>query len=424
MSATQGTTATAIMMATATATLVSEQMLLVAAAALSPEWLEPPCVCGSAHLGESAICGARSYIGRGIEVGRRAGGGLRHGAQHAVLCLEPNTPDNCLPSLSHSFCSVCVLRAPVQVQWLITLLTEWLQDEHGLVPTGATLQLAGSPLMPLPPSASLRTLGAAAEHTACPATVAAPVSRAAALELSMGCKHMACTHTPLQAYLRACSVARLPVDIQIEKALEHAASNSLVGAPAALTAANHIDQPPINPASSASPIGSSRTLRLSGLRSRGRELEPLVVAMSASVCELHHLAICNSEIEPVHLRALTAFLVTSSPLLSLDLSSQALTSEALTHLLEAATNRALPSLISLVLRHNPIGEGCDASHAEFGQLPTGGGGWQLRQLDLADTMMGDRAALNSRPLLPQRPYSSGSMCAGTSSRWARRLPVG
>ena len=152
--------------------------------------------------------------------------------------------------------------------------------------------------------------------------------------------------------------------------------------------------------------------------------------MSASVCELHHLAICNSEIEPVHLRALTAFLVTSSPLLSLDLSSQALTSEALTHLLEAATNRALPSLISLVLRHNPIGEGCDASHAEFGQLPTGGGGWQLRQLDLADTMMGDRAALELAAALASAPvlewldvrwneFSMGEEAArGLSAAWA------
>ena len=61
-----------------------------------------------------------------------------------------------------------------------------------------------------------------------------------------------------------------------------------------------------------------------------------MAAMSAAACGLHALAITDGGLQPAELRALTEALPVPTPLTTLDLSCQALTSAALSHLLDAA----------------------------------------------------------------------------------------
>ena len=83
----------------------------------------------------------------------------------------------------------------------------------------------------------------------------------------------------------------------------------------------------------------------------------------------------------------------------LDLSHQRLTAGSLRPLLDAGERAALPSLQSLRLNHNPLGDalpdwsGVPAEVGGFAQiarhLPSARGQWKLRSLELVDTHVGD-----------------------------------
>jgi Leucine-rich repeat (LRR) protein len=98
----------------------------------------------------------------------------------------------------------------------------------------------------------------------------------------------------------------------------------------------------------------------------------------------------------------TEHLPHSTPLKELNLSNQSLSPAALVHLLLAAKRRACPSLKSLDLSHNPLGDAFPApimgvtpaeTARQLREVPLGRGGWNLATLRLAGAWVGNAGAL-------------------------------
>jgi hypothetical protein len=160
--------------------------------------------------------------------------------------------------------------------------------------------------------------------------------------------------------------------------------------------------------------------------SNDEALGALARCVGSLSCELRALTLAHGALGTPHLRTLMRAMPPSAPLVTLDLTAQQLSTAALDILLDAAARGACPSLVSLTLDANPLGDALplDTSREDtatwLSQLPRGRGGWQLHQLRLAATLLGPLGlaalarALARAPALERLDVSRNEMTLGGS----------